>query len=129
LPTRSNQGLAFFQPMLACRGGGRFSDVNCRWIGTKVILAGFHRSSINAFVGYAKAIDLSAESEPDIFGALHFGTLLENVVFDDEHTSAFYFCKMFKKATGLTFTKYLGRLRIEKVKQLLSNLHLRIKRC
>ena len=33
--------------------------------------------------------------------------------------SAFYFCKCFKKATGLTFTSYLARVRIEKVKNLL----------
>ncbi len=33
---------------------------------------------------YAKAIDLTPEHEPDIFEALRFGSVLENVVFDDE---------------------------------------------
>jgi AraC-like DNA-binding protein/ligand-binding sensor protein len=42
------------------------------------------------------------------------------------HVSVFYFCKLFKKATGLTFTEYLGRVRVEKAKQLLLNPHLRI---
>lgn len=40
--------------------------------------------------------------------------------------SPFYFCKVFKKATGLTFVEYVSRLRVEKVKELLLNPHLRI---
>ena len=42
------------------------------------------------------------------------------------NTSTFYFCKMFKKATGLTFTEYLGRVRVEKAKSLLLNPHTRV---
>lgn len=34
---------------------------------------------------YAKAIDLTPESEPDIFQALRFGSVLENVVLDEEN--------------------------------------------
>lgn len=40
--------------------------------------------------------------------------------------SSFYFCKKFKQATGLTFTHYVARVRIERVKQLLLNPHVRV---
>lgn len=40
--------------------------------------------------------------------------------------SAFYFCKMFKKATGINFTDYLTRVRIERAQNLLLNPNLRI---
>ena len=40
--------------------------------------------------------------------------------------SAFYFCKVFKQATGLTFTDFLARIRVEKVKNLLLDPHKRI---
>lgn len=42
------------------------------------------------------------------------------------HMSTFYFCKQFKKATGVSFTNYLGRIRIEKAKEMLLNPHARI---
>lgn len=42
------------------------------------------------------------------------------------HMSTFYFCKQFKKATGLSFTNYLSRVRVEKAKELLLNPHARV---
>ena len=42
------------------------------------------------------------------------------------NTSTFYFCKIFKKSTGIHFTDYLSRVRIEKAKNFLLNLNLRI---
>lgn len=42
------------------------------------------------------------------------------------NTSTFYFCKLFKRATGLHFTEYVSRSRIEKAKNLLLNPNLRI---
>ena len=42
------------------------------------------------------------------------------------HTSVFYFCKLFRKVTGTTFTEFLSRTRVEKAKNLLLNPNLRI---
>jgi AraC-like DNA-binding protein len=40
--------------------------------------------------------------------------------------SAFYFCKTFKKNTGMHYTMYLSRVRVEEAKKLLVNLNYRI---
>lgn len=40
--------------------------------------------------------------------------------------SAFYFCKLFRRVTGLTFTQYLARVRVEVVKQRLLNPNIRV---
>jgi AraC-like DNA-binding protein len=42
------------------------------------------------------------------------------------NTSTFYFCKLFKKVTGINFTDYVSRVRIEKAKNLLLNPNLRV---
>jgi AraC-like DNA-binding protein/ligand-binding sensor protein len=42
------------------------------------------------------------------------------------HTSTFYFCKLFKRHTGVNFTEYLSSVRIEKAKNLLLNRELTI---
>ncbi len=40
--------------------------------------------------------------------------------------SAFHFCRMFKRAAGISFTEYIARMRIEKAKSLLLNPNRRI---
>ncbi len=42
------------------------------------------------------------------------------------NSSTYYFCKLFKKATGLNFTDYVSRVRVEKAKNLLLNPNLRV---
>jgi AraC-like DNA-binding protein/ligand-binding sensor protein len=43
---------------------------------------------------------------------------LDQVV-EHVHVSRFHFCKLFKKATGITLTEYVTRVRVEKAKSLL----------
>ncbi len=57
----------------------------------------------------------------------HMGELLSlSQVAQSVNMSTFYFCKTFKKETGLTFTEYVARLRVEAVKNLLLNSHKRV---
>jgi AraC-like DNA-binding protein len=43
------------------------------------------------------------------------------------HASIFYLCKLFRKATGVTFTEFVSRTRVEKAKNLLLNPNLRVR--
>ena len=47
-------------------------------------------------------------------------------VAEEVNASTFYLCRKFKKSTGLNYTQYLSRLRIENAKSLLADPNLRI---
>jgi len=66
----------------------------------------------------AKAKQFIAQNQG---GALCLATVAKAV-----NTSTFYFCKLFKRTTGLTFTEYLNRVRLEKAKTLLLDPNRRI---
>jgi AraC-like DNA-binding protein/ligand-binding sensor protein len=58
--------------------------------------------------------------------ARHTEPLTLAMVSSHVRLGTFYFCKVFKKATGLTFTAYLARVRVEEARGLLSNQQLRV---
>lgn len=62
----------------------------------------------------------------EFINANHTENLSLTAVAQAAHMSTFYFCKQFKKATGLSFTEYLSRLRIEKAKAQLLKPNLRV---
>jgi AraC-like DNA-binding protein len=45
---------------------------------------------------------------------------------ENVHISERYFCKIFKRSTGMTLTEFVARVRVEKAKKLLCDLRLRI---
>ncbi len=62
----------------------------------------------------------------EFIDANHTEELSLSAVAQSVHMSTFYFCKQFKKATGLTFTDYLSRVRIEKAKEQLLKPNVRV---
>jgi AraC-like DNA-binding protein/ligand-binding sensor protein len=78
------------------------------------------------------AVENSATEPAAVARAKHFiaqnqdGAICLATVAKAVNTSTFYFCKLFKRTTGLTFTDYLARVRIEKAKTLLLDRNRRV---
>jgi len=61
---------------------------------------------------YAKAINLTHESEPDIFQALRFGAVLENVVLEDDRTVDFTDTTITENTRGAYPIEFISNARI-----------------
>ena len=57
---------------------------------------------------YAKAINLTSESEPDIFSAIRFGAVLENVVLDDDHSVDYTDASITENTRGAYPINFIG---------------------
>jgi AraC-like DNA-binding protein/ligand-binding sensor protein len=111
------------------------------FFGTRVLTRAHYDAMIRLLESFGQHLSLltnelmikEAAFEPPAVGrarafiAEHLAEPLSlEVVAQAAHMSAFYFCKVFKATTGLTFTDYVSRARIEKTKQLLLNPHVRV---
>lgn len=61
---------------------------------------------------YAKTIDLTPETEPDIFQALHFGAVLENVVLEEDREVDFHDSSITENTRGAYPIEYIRNARI-----------------
>ncbi len=75
----------------------------------------------------SSAPEPQAVSKARTYIAEHLGDALTlTEVARAANTSAFYFCKVFKAAVGVTFTDYVSRTRVEKTKQALLDPNMRV---
>ena len=61
---------------------------------------------------YAKVIDLSAEKEPEIFGAIKFGTVLENVAYDEHYEVQYDYTPLTSNTRASYPIEYISNARI-----------------
>jgi len=111
------------------------------YFGTRVLSARQHESIVKLLTIFAQHLSLISNqivvqeqnSEPPFIArAKQFindnqgEELSLNQVAKAVNMSSFYFCKKFKKVTGINFTEYITRVRIEKSRNLLLNPNLRV---
>jgi len=91
------------------------------------IFAGYLSTLTNQLMVKQAAAELPAVARARSFIAEHQADEISlGDVAKAVNMSAFYFCKTFRKVTGVTFVDYLARVRVEKVKSLLLDPHKRI---
>jgi AraC-like DNA-binding protein len=91
------------------------------------LVAGHLSGLSNQLMVQQAEVELPAIARARVYLALHQAEAVSlGQVARAVNMSAFYFCKSFRKATGLTFTDHLARLRVESVKLLLLNPHKRV---
>jgi phosphoenolpyruvate carboxykinase (ATP) len=61
---------------------------------------------------YAKAVNLTPENEPDIFQALRFGAVLENVVLEDDHSVDFADTRITENTRGAYPIEFIQNAKI-----------------
>ncbi|MDO8544083.1 MAG: helix-turn-helix domain-containing protein [Opitutaceae bacterium] len=123
------------------KSGVDLADLKTAYLSTRVVVKKQYDSIVRLLAIFAQhlsarsnqlAVQEATAEVPVIakaraYIAEHMGEELSLVqVARAVNTSEFYFCKLFRKSTGLTFTDYVARVRVEAVKQLLLNPHKRV---
>lgn len=117
------------------------ADAERNYKATRVISPKQHEAVVQLLAIFAQHLSMvcnqivvqHANAEPpvikrakDFIQAHHAEDLSLGQVAKAVNTSTFYFCKIFKKSTGINFTDYVSRVRIERARNLLLNPNLRV---
>jgi len=111
------------------------------YFGTRVVSREKHSAAVKLLTIFAKHLEIVSNqiviqrdnAEPPLITKAkefirehHTEDLSLPQVAQFAHANLFNFCRMFKRATGLNFTQFLSRVRIERSKNLLINPQLRV---
>lgn len=120
---------------------GDVAELEAAYFQTRVLARPHYEATVRLLGSFAEHLSMlsnelmikEAAAEPPTvskaraFIAEHLGEPLSlTQVAKAVNTSAFYFCKIFRTAVGVTFTDYIARSRIEKTKQMLLDPNVRI---
>jgi len=92
-----------------------------------VIFAQHLSCLIRQFLVRPAGAELPSVARARIFISEHQGEMIGlSQVARAVNMSVYYFCRIFKQSTGISFTDYLARVRVESVKQILLDPHKRV---
>lgn len=139
-PTRA-KFLAAVRQLEQWNAVGDVKELEEAYFKTRVLARGHYEATVRLLSSFAAHLSLvtnelmitasapepQAVSKARAYIAEHLGDALSlTEVARAANTSAFYFCKVFKAAVGVTFTDYVARTRVEKTKQALLDPNVRV---